>query len=361
MNKTLNIAALVATMIVTSSCSRSVNGFEQFIPPSRKVAIQLDSARGDQLQMLYVTCGMIVLQKGNEAVFFDPFFSYQPLVKSLFGIRSSQEDFRKFDQLLDTTINKGAVKAGFISHTHYDHLMDLPAIIQKKTFPNLADVYGSGYFQDIMHHHKAAGPRLQSLSDSVVYNPVSADTAFSYISISDSISVLPIASMHAPHKFGITLMNGRLKRKYFSREKFSDPWVKCNMLRWVTGCTYSFMVKFRNADGSDFKVFVQTSASDEPYGLPPRGEEADVAVLCFASMQEVNDHPNYIMRRTKAKKLILVHWEDFFRRPKHVDDIRMVRSTNKKLAKRRLREVQQTAQHPEIVMPKPGSLIRISY
>jgi hypothetical protein len=67
------------------------------------------------------------------------------------------------------------------------------------------------------------------------------------------------------------------------------------------------------------------------------------------------------MKKTQAKKLMLVHWEDFFRYPRSPDDIQMVRGTNKKLAKRRLDEVRNSALQPEVIMPKPGSLIRVSY
>ena len=157
------------------------------------------------------------------------------------------------------------------------------------------------------------------------------------------------------------MMNGRLDERYFQKNKFKDPLASSRGFKWDTGCSYSFLVRFLNRDGTTFNIFVQTSASNEPYGLPPTGQEADLAILCFASMQEVTDHPNYIMRKTKAKKLLLIHWEDFFGKKISFEKVRMVRSTNKKLAKRRLNDVRNSELRPEVIMPRPGSLIKVNY
>ena len=93
-----------------------------------------------------------------------------------------------------------------------------------------------------------------------------------------------------------------------------------------------------------------------------------LVTVCVAAQQITQQQPTQRPRRvngseqkTEAKKMILVHWEDFFRYPKNPDDIQMVRGTNKKLARRRLNEVINSGVHPEVVMPKPGSLLRIKF
>lgn len=319
-----------------------------------------DSKR-DTIKILYVTCGMIMIERRNQAVLFDPFFSYQSGFQIPFSIRSSMKSFNNFSKLFDSTMNRDAVKAAFISHTHYDHLMDLPLLIDKNFFPQMNQVFGSSFVRPILHHHLNKNVNVNTLTDDVLYNPLEPGDISEEIHIADSISVLPIVSMHAAHKFGILLMNGRIDSTYFKKDKFKDPYARSRGFKWDAGCSYSFLVKFKNNDGTTFNIFVQTSASNDPYGLPPAGEQADLAVLCFASMQEVDDHPNYIMRKTKAKKLLLIHWEDFFRKGKGTDEVRLVRSTNKKLAKKRIDDVRNSEMKPEVMMPRPGSLIKISY
>jgi hypothetical protein len=348
-------------ILTTCSCSRSTRLFNDIIPPSRNIDLSYSKNPSEEIKILYVTCGMLVIEHGNESIVIDPFFSYQKMTSMIFGIRSRERFFRSFKQLADSTIYKKSVHTGFVSHTHYDHAMDLPLLIDETYFPELRNVYGSVNLPAMMFHHRDKGVNITAMTDDQIFNPLKPGDPYKWISAGDSVSVLPIASMHAPHKFGILLMNGKLKGKYFQKKRFKNPYTKSRAFKWATGCSYSFLIKFLKRDGSEFRVFVQTSASNDPYGLPPEGEKADLAVLCFASMQEVDDHPNYIMKKTQAKKLMLVHWEDFFRYPKSRDDIQMVRGTNKKLAKRRLDEVRNSTLQPEVIMPKPGSLIRVSY
>jgi hypothetical protein len=352
---------LLILILTTSGCSRSTRLFSDMIPQSRNIELSYSKKTNDEIKILYVTCGMVVIEHGNEAIMLDPFFSYQKMPSMVFGIRSRERFFNSFKQLADSTINKNAVHTGFVSHTHYDHAMDLPLLIDQNYFRNLNTVYGSTNLRDMMFYHCEKGVNITAMTDNQIFNPFKPGDQYQWMKVSDSISVLPVASMHAPHKFGILLMNGELKEKYFQKKRFKNPYAKSRAFKWVTGCSYSFLIKFLKRDGTEFRIFAQTSASNDPYGLPPEGEKADLAILCFASAQEVNDHPNYIMRKTQAKKLMLVHWEDFFRYPKNPDDIQMVRGTNKKLARRRLDDIKNSDLQPEIVMPKPGSLIRVKY
>lgn len=359
MNIRIGISYGIILLLVTA-CSRSLSPFEDLIPQQKSILLTDGGNTRDSIKILYVTCGMLIIERRNQAVLFDPFFSYQPGLRIPFAIRSSPQAFNNFSRNYDKTFNRSAVKAGFVSHSHYDHLLDLPLLIDKKFFPELRSVYGSEFVPEILFHHRYKGTRLIPLSQDTVFNPLDTVDQFKYIHVTDSISVLPIASMHAPHKFGILMMNGKIDSKYFQNDKFKDPLAASRGFKWDAGCSYSFLVKFKNADGTTFNIFVQTSASNEPYGLPPAGEPADLAVLCFASMQEVDDHPNYIMRKTKAKKLLLIHWEDFFGK-QDSGRLRLIRSTNKKLAKRRVDDVRNSDLHPEVIMPRPGSLIKISY
>jgi hypothetical protein len=340
-------------------CAASTKKFAKYIPAGHDVVIGGEGAP-DSAKLLYVTCGMMVLEYHNDAILFDPFFSYQTFGNFLTGIKSSEKYYQRFKQLADTCIDPLKVKSAFISHTHYDHLMDLPLLMSKNYFPNLKTVYGNEFLPDMMFHWRSHAA-FKAIEDDQVFNPKAASDQFEWLKITPNCEVLPVASAHAPQKWGLLLINSKLDKEYFRKEKFKNPAPISNVRKWDVGCNYSFLVRLKKADGSYFKILVQTSASNPPYGLPPRNEHADVAVLCLASMQEVIEYPKYFLESTGARELILVHWEDFFRHPKSNDDVKIVRETNKKLVLKRLQEVESLTQKPEVMMPKPGSLLRFFF
>jgi len=348
--------------ILIAGCARSIKPFEDIVPASQDITVNLKADPENEIKILYVTCGMLIIQKGEHGFLFDPYFSYQKMMAVPFALRTRKRFYEDFQKRMDATIDKRSISKGFVSHSHYDHLMDLPVLLSDHYFPNLKTIYGNEFVPAMMYHHQDRGAEIKSLTDDQVYNPLNKnDTLYSWIPISDAIHVLPIASMHAAHQFGVLAMSGKLNAKYFRKEKFKDPYARSKGFKWDGGCNYSFMVKFKNPDGSDFKLFIQTSGSNAPYGLPPNKEKADMAILCAASMQEVKDYPNYLVRELEAKKLILVHWEDFFRYPKNEDDVKMVRGTRQKLVQSRLKAIKESALKTEIIMPRPGTLITVKY
>jgi hypothetical protein len=359
MIKRLRLAAL----IICSGCASSFSSFNEYIPSGHDVKLSYERAN-EEIKILYVTCGMLIIERGSDAFMLDPFFSYQKMSDFITGIKPSKKYYAQFRQLVDRSlINKDNLKTAFISHSHYDHLMDLPVLIHDRYFPNLKSVYGNSFVPEMLFHSRKNGIEINAISDDQLYNPLTkgTDKQYSWIVVSDSIQVLPIASRHAPQKKGVLIMNSDLDADYFHKEKFHDPSARSRSSKWDAGCNYAFLVRFLKKDGNEFRLLIQTSASNPPYGLPPAGEKADLAVLCFASLQEVKDYPAYLVENSGAKKLMLIHWEDFFRHPKNIDDVKLVRATNKKLAKQRLAMVRALPEKPQITMPKPGTLITVQF
>jgi hypothetical protein len=345
-----------------AGCARSIQDFKTIIPPTRDVSINYDSSLNEELKILYVTCGMLIIEKGDNAFLFDPYFSYQKFSQIPFGVKTRQRFYNSFKHTVESTIDRNKVRTAFVSHAHYDHLMDLPVLLKDHYFPNLKTVYGSEFVPAMMYHYRNEGTQISAIQQDEVYNPLEpSDTAFQWLSVGEDIQVLPIATMHAPHKNGMLVMNSDLDEAYFKKDKFKNPYARSKGFKWDAGCNYSFLVRIKKADGSYFKIIVQTSGSHSPYGLPPAGEKADMAILCFASTQEVKDYPNYLVEATGAKKLVLIHWEDFFRYPRSPDDIRIVRGTNRKIVKQRLAKLKESALNPEVIMPRPGTLMTVKY
>jgi hypothetical protein len=81
-------------------------------------------------------------------------------------------------------------------------------------------------------------------------------------------------------------------------------------------------------------------------------------VLCYASTMNVKDYPKAIVSDLNPSKLVIVHWEDFFREPRADDDVKLVRKTNPKKARKRFDELGKKKDF--FVMPKPGTKIQIT-
>lgn len=154
-------------------------------------------------------------------------------------------------------------------------------------------------------------------------------------------------------------MDKPLDAEYFD-ERLIYSNSKTKAFKWSTGETYSFLVDFIETD--TLRVFIQTSASQHPFGCPPSDEikkkKVDVAVLCYASALNVENYPNAVINFLKPEKLVFVHWEDFFRTPESFHDQRLVRRTNPKKVREQIDKLGKTN---DFMMPKPGTRIKIKY
>ena len=81
-------------------------------------------------------------------------------------------------------------------------------------------------------------------------------------------------------------------------------------------------------------------------------------MLCYASTPNVEDYPAAIVKDVNPSKLVIVHWEDFFREPRSDDDVKLVRKTNPTKARQRFDELGKKKDF--FMMPKPGTKIQVT-
>jgi hypothetical protein len=225
-----------------------------------------------------------------------------------------------------------------VSHTHYDHVMDLPTLLHDHYFQNLEVIYGNRYLPKMLTNFQKEGPRMDSLTRSVVYDPAqSGDNEMKWIDVTPHIRFLAIRSDHAPHTRHKLFMSKPLKPGYFEKN-LTWPGDKVGAFKWTVGDSYSFLVDFIQRD--TLRVFIQTSASQHPAGLPPQAElkkkAVDLAIMCYASAPNVDDYPSKWIDWMQPKKLMLIHWEDFFREPRSELDVKLVRLNSTKKVRRRV-------------------------
>lgn len=351
---------LIALASLTA-CTHSVSRFyPEIIPQKSEAVLPVRSDAKNEMNIVYLGSGNLVLERDGEAIITDPFFSNQKLLKLLGKVKSNPSLYNTWKTNFEYFLSPSVVQAGLVSHTHYDHVMDLPLLIESHYFKNMDIVYGNNYLPKIMQNFKEEGVRLTALTKEQVYDPTTTDQQYEWISVTPSIRVLPILSDHAPHTKKKLYMDKPLEEQYFDEHLiYSNS--KTKAFKWSTGETYSFLVDFMGSD--TLRVFLQTSASQYPFGFPPSEElnkkGVDLAIVCYASAPNVDDYPNQLVEFIQPDKLMFVHWEDFFRTPKSFHDQRLVRSTNPKKVRKRIDRLGKPNDY--FMMPLPGTRIKVKY
>ncbi|HZY80251.1 MAG TPA: hypothetical protein VFE50_12055 [Cyclobacteriaceae bacterium] len=342
-------AVALILVVLLSSCSHKISQFYPEIVTKRaSVTLPVKKDGKQTVNLTYLGCGNMIIEQDGDAIITDPFFSVQKFTKMMGKIKTKPELYDIWKGRLQAATSRASVRAGLVSHTHYDHVMDLPTIVQAHYFNKMETVYGNSYLPQMMVNFLKEGTRMETLHPG------------EWVNVAPDIRFLPIESSHAPHTKKKLYMSKPLDAEYF-KENLVWPHDKIKARKWSVGTTYSFLVDFIQQD--TLRLFIQTSASQYPDGRPPMEElktkKVDVAVLCYASTMNVKDYPKAIMKDLDLAKMIIIHWEDFFRETRSDDDVRLVRSTNPRKARKRFDELGKKKDF--FVMPKPGTKIQITY
>jgi hypothetical protein len=112
-------------------------------------------------------------------------------------------------------------------------------------------------------------------------------------------------------------------------------------------------------DKIELRIFVQSSSCNPMSGIPPNTlpeHPVDIAFLGVASYQESPDYPMVLLDSLNPKKVVWIHWEDFFRNYKRKP--KTVRAT-KVPAFFRKKEVSDIAN--KSYLPWPRAVFKVAY
>jgi hypothetical protein len=371
MHGNMNLAQKIIMMAIACAgfgCSKEISQrnfpAKEIIPSVNTHALKIYGDRS-AVQVLYLGCGHLAIRYHEEIILIDPFFSTQGFTQTKIG--SNPAAFEKYKSILrDHKMDLSRTQSVWLAHTHYDHMMDLPVMLKDNFLPKETVIYGNEYGDDILANFLTAH-RYHTLLPNEIHDP-ERDTASGtwFESASSRIRVMPILSDHAPHykigPFPIHLMKGKLNSAYFAAHLQQEPDIT-KRSRWKEGTTYSFLVDFMEKDKVEFRMFIQTSGSHYPLGQPPaavlKARGVDAVFLCVASANYVKPYPVEILDTLKPKKIIFIHWEDFFRKPLDFEGARFVRLTNFRKFNRRLKRNGFNLNGKDYVMPRPGTLLTI--
>jgi hypothetical protein len=265
------------------------------------------AAPGDSVEVTYLGVGGWLIRRGPDAVMTAPFFS-TPRLSSVGLGRPIRADTARIDERMRALVpDASGVRAVLVGHSHYDHLMDVP-YVARRYLPGVP-VYGNAAMLRLLARDPVH-PRLVSLEDAAGTH--AAPGRWVYPHPDSTVRFMALRSAHAPHALGL---------KVFRREQTGDrDALPSTAWEWAEGEVLAYVVDFLERPGGRvaFRVHFQDAASEAPLGFPPPwdgGDAApfDLAIVCAGSFREAAGYPAGIVGALRPRRVLVGHWEDFFR------------------------------------------------
>jgi hypothetical protein len=345
------------------NCSPKYNNNEKRffskLPPIKELVLKdITTQKGITIQ--YLGAGGVLLTKGETTIAIDPFFSngalhyknwLKPKKKHLF----IQPDTSVIKEISSIT-NLKNVSAVFVTHAHYDHLLDIPQLYDK-LFVKQPNVYGNNSVNNILKNLIPQDKLVNAQDSASQY----LKPEIHWINVGSSFRVMPITSDHAPHYKFIKLYDGESIDSPSKEEYYNGTDINV----WKEGRTLAYLVEIIERTDT-FRIHIQTSATTPNDGLPPadyikKVGSIDMVMFCMASFDNVSDYPDKLLKYLSPKKMIVVHWENFFKKyelnkKKHT----IVPFTNGLCFLKRLEEIiYPLALTEKFILPLPNSTIRL--
>jgi len=267
-----------------------------------------------QVEVQFLGVAGFLIRAGDDALLTPPFYSNPGLVDVL-GPGCIEPDPSRIPT---RPWGEGLrVHAILVGHAHYDHLMDVPALVEKWGLEG-TPVFGSRTAANLLRGVLAetrgdpeAIPTVPVNATAGTWQRAGAWHALPPAPATPRFRVMALHSQHAPHFQGIKVFDGYVE----------EPTRPCGASDWKEGQTLAWLIDVLAEDGETvlLRLHYRDSASTPPLGQPPpqllAERPADVAILCAASFEEVQHYPEATVRSLGARYAIAGHWEDFFGAP----------------------------------------------
>jgi hypothetical protein len=309
------------------------------------------------IELHFLGADGFLVRRGTDAFMTGPFYSNPSLLEA--GPQEIHSDTGLIDRLLPDVSD---VKAIFVGHGHYDHLMDVPYVADR--YATQARVYGSQTVKHIlMGDHGFPDPRGYPGPDAHMaglhdvpgrVSTVDADAYYwprpagervptnvgtvTWTAVTDAddkrtgMRFVPIESEHSPvfdirdaaklNIFGLFALQLKVPVK---GEKYT-PWrgtldddltdLPRTAAEWVEGPVFAYVIDFMPQGNQPvFRVYFQDSEARYPLGSVPDlgdGNKVNLAILCVGGARHVRGAPLSIVRNTQARYYVLGHWDDLF-------------------------------------------------
>jgi hypothetical protein len=323
MNTRLKNLLLVSALIFLTGCA--LPGSLRKIPKETQTVSSRDTiSLGNsthQMSIQYLGAGGLYLLNDGEGILIDPFFTNPKLFKVGTSLFLNCHNFRSKPRMVsygldaintNRQILSEQVEAIFVSHSHYDHLMDVPAVFDRLDKKPIVYLNRSGYNTCYKLIDTA---KMMVLEDHMASQcPGTASKPIILKRKNGFVYVYPILADHNPHFKHLKAFDGDITIPDINKA----PGKKTKGNDWLEGNTYSFIIDYMKNDTEiELRLFIQSSSCNPPAGFPtstiPK-HPVDIAILGVASYQFSPLYPAKLLDTLKPQKLVWIHWEDFFRK-----------------------------------------------
>lgn len=287
---------VLAGLVILTACHRYVDQVRfdelaRITPPK--------PAPNQALNVFFLGTGGIYLQANGVSILLDPFFTNPHFWRVLSPFPTTSKKGR-IQEELGILPDIDQLQSILVSHSHYDHAMDLPFIIAE-FHPD--QVYGSETLGCLLGPD---APGLFSSLNTKALDPTQATAE--WIHPSPLVRFAAVRAEHFSHFLGITYADGEYRQR------------PSRLYDWRAGETYSFVIDiFANSVASvpTYRIFYMPSGAKHPIGTPPSailddGKTIDLAIISAAQLEKDATYPGALLRRIKPAAVMLVHWDNFF-------------------------------------------------
>lgn len=291
------LALAVLCAVGLNACTHyRVNARFIELPSARDTSVVSDGA----VEVHFLGTGGIYLRTANATLLADPFFSNPSLWRLLPGVATSSNE-PIIRQRMGRLPDLDHLEAILVTHSHYDHAMDLPFIMAN--YARGVPVYGSPSLATLLK--PLDNPQVMSLADMVIDPDGSAAR---WTTLGPRLRFATIAAEHLDHLPFI---------KYAGGEAREDDELPKGLWNWKEGATYSFLIDVLDANGApQWRIFFMPSAARGKAGFPPRTildeHKVDLAVIGSTQLPMAPGWPQELLDWLDPDAVMLVHWDDFF-------------------------------------------------
>ncbi|MEO7501906.1 MAG: hypothetical protein ABIW94_04625 [Gemmatimonadaceae bacterium] len=320
---TCRCAVVLSCLPVLAGCWTLPPPAGQMEPTGRKIGCDASSCGSpeNQVEITYLgTSGILVRYRG-AALLTAPFFS-KPMLKhvvlSMIPLGGNGFFTKPDTTLIERFLPASADNASaiLVGHGHYDHLLDVPYIANRRA--RSARVYGGPSIRHMLMGDSLlradGGSRLMTIPES---SAGTRDRAADWIYTDDrTFRFMALVATHAPtvKRLGMSY--------HFASERLSKDLksLPVDASGWKLGEPYAYLIDILEPGDTAprFRIYYQDAPSKPPHGFPASvtlaERRVDLAIICAATSTNLRNAPDSLLKVLVPRNVMVTHWESLFRR-----------------------------------------------
>lgn len=224
------------------------------------------------------TC--VLVSDGETSLFFDPFIT-RPSIWDFITFKGFDSDKENLTKWLPK-VESDKIKAVFVSHTHYDHVLDLPEILKRTK----ARAYGSFSVQNLVEGAGLKKSRAIRTNEGGLHSV-------------GKFTVKVLKGSHPPHFMGYMFMSGRIEKP-----------LKLPASGYSFKKDEEFAFYIQHPEGN---ILFHPSGNTSLTPIKASALKADLVLLGIAKRDSTEGLLNKVVAPTEAKTVIPLHYDNFFK------------------------------------------------